>query len=273
MAIEEDRPGEPAHYGEGADGFPHGSKYPLFVGGGMFFTALGLMWFPVLLIGVPLLVYGSWGWTRQYSIEEFESGVIPEQKRQRIGMKTGYLSMILVVISELLVFAAVFIAYLYLEASQGPFPPAGAPEPSFLFGALLFVVLAAGSVAMYWAKTSIQQDDRDGLKLGLIATVGSGVAFVAILAYEWVRLFDQGLYWDPLLVGEQLGAYGSAFFLMTGLHGAHVIGGLVLVALIIYRVYARDHFSSNRHLLISTTELYWHFLTFVQLAILVVAYL
>lgn len=273
MATESERPGEPTQFGEGADGFPHGSKYPLFVGAGMFLTALGLLWFPVLVVGVPVLLYGMWGWTKEYTIDEFERGVIPEQKRQRIGMKTGYLSMILVVISELLVFAAVFIAYLYLDAVRGPFPPAGAPDPSFLYGFLLLVVLLIGSIAMYWAKTSIQQDNRTGFKNGLILTFLSGVAFTAILGYEWLRLFGEGLYWDALLVGQDLGVYGSVFFLTTGLHGAHVIGGLALLGIILYRVFARGHFSSDRHLMVSATELYWHFLTFVQMAIVIVVYL
>ena len=273
MATEGERPGEPARYGEGADGFPHGSKYPLFVGGGMFFTAVGLLWLPVLVIGIPMLLYGMWGWTREYTIDEFERGVIPEQKRQRINMKTGYLAMILVVISELFIFAAVFIAYLYLEAARGPFPPAGAPDPSFLFGALLLVVLLVGSLAMYRATAAIKEDDRREFKIGLIVTFLSGVAFMGILGYEWIRLFGQGLYWDPFLVGPAIGAYGSAFFLTTGLHAAHVVGGLVLLGLVLYRVYARDHFSSNRHLLVSATGLYWHFLTFVQLAIFIVVYL
>lgn len=273
MATETDRPGEPTRMGEGADGFPHGSKYPLFVGGGMFFTAVGLLWLPVLIIGVPMLLYGMWGWTKEYTIDEFERGVIPEQKRQRLGMKTGYLSMILVVISELLVFAGVFIAYLYLEAVLGPFPPAGAPDPSFLFGVLLLGVLLIGSIAFWRAKTAIQENNRGTFKLGLNVAFLSGIAFMVIIAYEWFRLMGDGLYWDALLVGEEFAAYGSVFFLTTGLHAAHVIGGLVLLGLILYRVYARGHFSADRHLLVSSTELYWHMLTFVQLIIVIVVYL
>lgn len=267
------RPGEPTRVGDGAEGFPHGSKYPLFVGAGMFFTAVGLLWLPVMIIGIPVLLYGMWGWTREYTIIEFEAGVIPQQKRQRLGVKTGYLSMILVAISELLVFAAVFIAYLYLDAARGPFPPEGAPEPSFIFGFLLFVILGIGSLGFYWAQTSIQRNNRSNMKTGLIVAFLSGVGFMAILGYEWIRLFSQGLYWDGFLVGPELGVYGSAFFLTTGLHAAHVIGGLALMVVVLYRVFARGHFSPDRHLMISATGVYWHMLTLVQLLIVVVVYM
>ena len=273
MAVDTDQPGEPTRIGDGAEGFPHGSKYPLFVGGGMFFTAVGLLWMPVLAIGIPVLLYGMWGWTREYTIDEYESGIIPNQKRQRLGMKTGYLSMILVIISELLIFAAVFIAYLYLEAEAGPFPPAGAPEPSFVYGFGLFVVLAIGSIGMYVARTGIQANDRSKLKMGSVVGFISGIAFTGILAFEWLRLFGEGLYWDPLIVGQELGVYGSAFFLTTGLHGAHVIGGAAVLAVVLYRVFFKGHFSPNRHLMVSSTELYWHFLTFVQLLIVIVVYM
>jgi len=269
----ESRPGEPMTYGEGAEGFPHGSKYPLFVGAGMFFTALGLLWWPLLIVGGIVLLYGMAGWVFEYTVTEYETGVVPQQKRERLGMTTNYLAMVLVIISELLVFAAVFIAYLYLEAARGPFPPAGSAEPSFFFGALLLGVLFIGSMAMYGARTSIQGGNRSGLKQGVIVGLLTNIAFVAILLFEWVRLWDAGLHWSVAEVGAEVGVYGSVVFLATGLHLAHVIAGIALALILIYRINFRGHFSENRYTMVATTEAYQHMLTMVQLLIVVVIYL
>lgn len=120
--------GEPVRQGEGADGFPHGSKYPLFVGGGLFFIGLGLAWsWLFLIIGIPVELYGLWGWTREYTIEEFERGVVPEQKRQLLGVETGLLGMYMLIVSEILIFAGFFVAWFYLDATRGPFPRTAIP--------------------------------------------------------------------------------------------------------------------------------------------------
>lgn len=275
MATETDRshPGEPVEYGEGAEGFPHGSKYPLFVAAGMFFTALGLLWLPVLIVGIPVLLYGMLGWIHEYTVGEYETGIIPEQKRERLGLTTNYLAMVLVVIGELLVFSAVFIAYLYLEATSGPFPPAGSPEPSMGFGLGLLAVLLIGSLAMYRSRQRIQLGDRAAMKQGLAITTLAGLAFVAILSVEWLRLWTDGLHWDVIAVGTDFGVYGSVFFLTTGLHLFHVIGGLGLLGILLYRVFARGHFSEQRFTMIATTEVYWHMLALVQLLIVVIVYM
>jgi len=107
---------------------PHGSKYPLFVGGGLFFIGLGLAWsWLFLIIGIPVELYGLWGWTREYTIEEFERGVVPEQKRQLLGVETGLLGMYMLIVSEILIFAGFFVAWFYLDATRGPFPRTAIP--------------------------------------------------------------------------------------------------------------------------------------------------
>lgn len=273
MATDSDNPGEPIKRGEGAEGFPHGSKYPIFVGGGMFFTALGLLWLPMFIIGIPVLLYGIQGWTREWTIKEYETGVIPQQKRQRLGVSTGYLSMILVIIGELLIFAAVFIAYLYLETESGPFPPEASPEPSLLFGGLLFLVLLIGSITINRGKEAIRRNDRSKLTTMASVTFLSGVAFMVIIGYEYFRLWSNGLHWDVFYVPSEVAVYGSVFFLTTGLHAVHVVAGLALVGWLIYRAAKRNHFSANRHQLVATSEAYWHFLTLIQLLIVIVLYL
>ncbi|MDX1745358.1 MAG: cytochrome c oxidase subunit 3 [Halobacteriales archaeon] len=260
-----DRPGEPVRRGEGAEGFPHGSKYPFVVGLGLFFVGWGLMWTPVLLVGVPILVYGLWGWTAEYTITEYEAGVIPEQKRQLLGIETGMLGMYILIVSEILVFAGFFVAWFYLDATRGPFPPDGFPGPQFGLGVAMTAVMIVGSVTIRYGRQAIQRDDRGGLVRGYLGTLMLGITFLAVLGIEYYGLIAGGVLWST-------GAYGAAFYGLTGLHALHLGAGLVLVGIVLYRAAARGHFSARRNLMVRTTEAYWYFLTVLSLLIFAFIY-
>ncbi len=262
-----DAAGEPVRQGEGADGFPHGSKYPLFVGAGLLFIGLGLAWSVLFLVpGVIIELYGLWGWTKEYAIEEFERGVIPEQKRQILGLETGLIGMYILIFSEILIFAGFFVAWFYLDATRGPFPPEGYPGLTVWIGAAMAGVMLLGSLTTRWGRTKILNDDRRGLITGYVLTVILGLVFLGLLGYEWSVLIDEGLRWTT-------GPYGASYYALAGLHAAHLIAGLVLFAIVIYRAWRRNHFSSERNLMVRTTEAYWHFLTAISLAILIFVYI
>lgn len=265
MSAETDSPGEPVSHGEGAEGFPHGSKYPLIVGLGFLLLGWGLMWPPVLIAGVPIMLWGVWGWTEEYAIEEFEAGVIPEQKRQLLGYETGLLGMYVLIISEILIFAGFFVAWFFLDATRGPFPPEGYPGLTLSLGAIMTVIMIVSSIAIHYGRRAIENDNRTGLVTGYSATFLLGLLFLVVLGIEYSTLMAEGLLWTT-------GPYGASYYALSGLHGGHLLGGLFLVGIVIYRARARRHFSSNRNLMVRTTEAYWHFLTAVSLAILAFVY-
>ena len=265
MATESGNPGEPVRRGEGAEGFPHGSKYPLVVGLGFLLVGWGLMWPPVLVAGVPVMLYGVWGWTREYAIEEFEAGVVPEQKRQLLGYETGLLGMYILIVSEILVFAGFFVAWFYLDATRGPFPPAGYPGPTLTYGVAMTALMVVGSLTARYGRNAILDGDREGLVTGYAGTVLAGVVFLVVLGLEYAAMLAAGVRWTT-------GPYGASFYALTGLHAAHLLGGMVLLGIVVYRARNRGHFSEARNLMVRTTEAYWHFLTFVSLAILAFVY-
>jgi cytochrome c oxidase subunit 3 len=259
--------GEPVRQGEGADGFPHGSKYPLFVGAGLFFIGLGLAWSPLfLLVGIPVEIYGLWGWTREYAIEEFERGVVPEQKRQLMGVETGLLGMYILIFSEILVFAGFFVAWFYLDATRGPFPLEGFPGLTVALGAAMTALLLLGSLAARYGRNGILRGNRSQLVRGYGLTVLFGLGYLGVLGYEWMTLLEEGLRWTS-------GPYGASYYSLAGLHAAHLIAGLVMLAIVLYRAVGRGHFSEQRNLMVRTTEAYWHFLTAISIAIFVFVYI
>ncbi|WP_435120031.1 cytochrome c oxidase subunit 3 [Halolamina sp. C58] len=261
-----DRPGEPVRRGEGAEGFPHGSKYPLFVALGMFFTGLGLSMFtPALVVGIPVLVYGMWGWTKEYVVDEFEAGIVPRQKRQLLGFKSGYISMLLVILGELIIFASLFVVWFYLEAVRGPFPPEGMPGTDLTLGLVMTVLLLGASVAIGYGRYALARDRRRSFTWGLALSIVLGVAYLAVFALDWSNMAAGGAV-------PSKGSYAASYYVLTGTHAAHLLAGLVLSGIVGYRAWARDHFSSTRHLMVKTTEAYWHFLTFVSILLLAFVY-
>lgn len=259
--------GEPVRRGEGADGFPHGSKYPLFVGAGLFFTALGLVFWPGLIVGVPVLLYGMAGWTWEYAVEEFERAVVPEQKRQLLGVETGLLASYVVVAGEILIFLAVFVSWFYLRAERGgSFPPAAdLPTPELTLGLAMTALMILGSVSIVLGRRGIERDNRTRFGAGFAVTFLTGLGFLVVLAVEWTALLDAGLDWTT-------GPYGATYFTLTGLHAGHLVAGLALVGIVLLRSRLRGHFSSARNLMPRTTEVYWHFLTLVSILIVAFVY-
>jgi len=66
--------------------------------------------------------------------------------------------------------------------------------------------------------------------------------------------------------------FASAFFVMTGFHGAHVLGGLVLLTIILYRA-TRGQFSPQHHVGVAAVTLYWHFVDVVWIFLFGILYL
>ncbi|AUX09225.1 cytochrome c oxidase subunit III [Halalkaliarchaeum desulfuricum] len=231
---------------------------------GLFGIALGFLWLPLLAVGVPVFGYGVYRWTREYAVDEFERGVIPAQKRQLLGLPSGTLTMWLVILSEIFVFGALFASLLYLEAVNGPWPPDGlALDLPYAIG--LTVLLVSSGILLHWGKDSLENGDRRRFGYGVAGAFVLGSAFLVGQLYEYSQFMAKGL-------TPTEGPYGSTFYALTGMHGAHVAAGLVLIGVIGLRAWRRGHFSENRHLMVRATTLYWHFVDAVWLVILVVVY-
>jgi cytochrome c oxidase subunit 3 len=98
-----------------------------------------------------------------------------------------------------------------------------------------------------------------------IATIILGLAFEFGQLEEFVSAFDRGL-------NLTANNFASAFFAMTGFHGAHVLGGLILLTLVLFRA-SRGQFSSRHHVGVSAVTLYWHFVDVVWIFLFGILYL
>ena len=113
------------------------------------------------------------------------------------------------------------------------------------------------------------------LLLFLLATVLIGSTFLGIQIYEYRQLLFEHDY--PIGISKtghfspDVSLFASTFFTMTGFHGAHVLGGLILLGLVLYRA-ATGQFSSKHHVGVAAVTLYWHFVDVVWIFLFGILY-
>ncbi|WP_127144774.1 cytochrome c oxidase subunit 3 [Pelagibacterium montanilacus] len=211
------------------------------------------------LVGVLYTMFAWWSDV----VSEAETGhhTPVVQLHHRYGM-------ILFIASEIMFFVAWFWAYfdaafypdeIVQEArvafTGGAWPPVGVevfdPWHLPLFNTLLLLL---SGTTVTWAHHAILENDREGLKWGLILTVLLGALFSFVQVIEYTQAhFDFAR-----------NIYGATFFMATGFHGFHVFIGTVFLFVCLMRVY-RGHFTPNQHLGFEFAAWYWHFVDVVWL--------
>jgi len=71
--------------------------------------------------------------------------------------------------------------------------------------------------------------------------------------------------------GINSGVYGSLFYVMTGFHGAHVLGGIIGIAVVLARG-IRGQFSADHHVAVEAVHYYWHFVDVVWVFLFLTIY-
>ena len=194
-----------------------------------------------------------------------------EPAPQYPAIKPGMMGMYIFLASEVMFFGSLFAMYFYLFGSHFVWPPpAPTSENEFYVNWYpiplinTFVLLSSG-VTCHFASEAIAHDNRRRFFILQIATIILGLAFEFGQLYEFISAFNRGL---TLTVNS----FASAFFTMTGFHGLHVLGGLVLLTLILYRAW-RGQFNSQHHVGVAAVTLYWHFVDVVWLFLFGILYL
>jgi cytochrome c oxidase subunit 3 len=194
-----------------------------------------------------------------------------EPQPQYPAIKPGMMGMYIFLASEVMFFGSLFAVYFYLFGSHLVWPP---PPPSannefyvswYPIPLVNTIILLSSGVTCHFAADAIAQNNRRRFFQLQIATILLGFAFEAGQLYEFVSAFGRGL-------DLKVNTFASAFFTMTGFHGAHVLGGLILLILILFRA-SRGQFSSRHHVGVAAVTLYWHFVDVVWIFLFGILYL
>lgn len=168
--------------------------------------------------------------------------------------------------SELMFFAALFAMYFTLRAVN---PSLWATETELLnipFAAANTTILVLSSVTAQMGVFAAERGDTQKLRRWFIITFLMGAFFIGGQAFEYAELIHYGL-------TLQSSAFGSVFYLTTGFHALHVIGGLVAFLFVLARSYARPKMTHNMATSAVVTSYYWHFVDVVWIGLFAVIYL
>jgi cytochrome c oxidase subunit 3 len=242
---------------------------------GLFGIEEGQLW--TLLPGFLMVIWVMAGWWREV-IKEGRTG--DHTPVVEIGLKYG---MVLFILSEIMFFAAWFWSFfelaIFYPARVGDtfdatspvweglnafaqWPPTGVTtfDPFHLPLINTLILLLSGTTVTA-AHHALQHDKMDNAKFMLLLTIILGVAFTCLQAYEYSEAqftFDGTL-------------YGSAFFMATGFHGAHVVIGTIFLTVCLFRLYA-NNMTAKKHLGFEFAAWYWHFVDVVWLFLFAFVY-
>lgn len=187
----------------------------------------------------------------------------PPAAHQSSRVSAPVLGMFLFIASEVMLFGAFFTAYFFVrvveEAPQ--WPPEGFHVPTFVAG-INTAILLTSSFTMHWALQSIKRGSRAGLQAGLVLTLAMGLTFLLTQVLEYSRVG----------FAPKDTSFGSVFFGLTGLHGAHVAVGLTLLSVATVRAF-RGHFTPEHHHGVEIPGIYWHFVDVMWIIVYATVYL
>ena len=186
-------------------------------------------------------------------------GPPPANRSSRVD--PSMLGMLLFIISEVMVFAAFFTAYFFIRVVQGAEWPAAGTELPVAIAGVNTAILLSSSLTLHWALVSIKNDDRNGFRAGILLTTLLGATFLFIQINEYVHIG----------FAPQDHAQGTIFYGLTGLHGAHVAIGLLLLLSVSIRAF-RGHFSAKEHRGVEIPGIYWHFVDVMWIVVYATIY-
>ncbi len=157
--------------------------------------------------------------------------------------------------SEFMFFSGLFAAFFTIRAHAIVWPPAGTKLDVVQAG-VFTVVLLASSPTMQMAVWKEERGDRSRAKKWIVVSLILGALFVANQGYEWVTLTTR----------PSTNAYGSLFFIMTGLHGLHVILGLVAMVFLLGRMKGPAG-DPGELSVFQAVSYYWHFVDIVWIGL------
>jgi cytochrome c oxidase subunit 3 len=163
--------------------------------------------------------------------------------------------------SELMFFSGLFAAYFTLRSlSTEEWPPHGVELEPMIAG-LFTVALLASSGTMQLGVRAIERGDRRRFRLWVVVTLVLAAVFIANQGREYLEA--------TFSVGSH--SYGSAFYLTTGFHGLHVLGGMLAMVVLLGRA-ANATFGAAETPAVEVVSYYWHFVDVVWIGLFATIY-
>ncbi|ARQ71207.1 aa3-type cytochrome oxidase subunit III [Streptomyces marincola] len=170
--------------------------------------------------------------------------------------------------SELMFFAALFAIYFTLRSVTGAdYWQENADTLNLPFAGANTTILVLSSLTCQLGVFAAERGDVKKLRMWFVVTFVMGAIFIGGQVTEYVELVvHEGL-------SLSSGPYGSAFYLTTGFHGLHVLGGLIAFLFVLARTYAARRFTHEQATTAIVVSYYWHFVDVVWIGLFATIYL
>lgn len=202
-------------------------------------------------------------------VEEHETGHV---HRDDIGARMG---MWLFLFTEVLLFGGLFLAYAYYRTKYSQYFHLGGMELDTALGTMNTIILLTSSLTMALSITAIQKGNKILSLILQFLTIFLAVSFLINKYFEWAHHYDMGLFpgLDALKNSPdgQIMFYGL-YYVMTGLHGIHVIIGIVIIMFSMVFV-VKNKITQDENVILENTGLYWHLVDLIWIFLFPLFYL
>ena len=229
----------------------------VFFAGAAFYPGVGGI--VLMVVGALIAIHAFWGWGMDDLHDKFRGP--PEEDGDRwpfTAVPKIKLGMWVFISSEVVLFGSFLGAYIFIRAATSSWPVAGSIHEIPL-GTFNTIVLVTSGLTMFLAIQAIRQGDQRRLLQWLAVTFVLGALFMGVKVAEWTNLGNSGfvLGSDPV---TSLAA--SAYYVIVGLHGAHVTAGLIMMIYLMKKT-AGGYYSKDSHEAIENFGLYWAFVDII----------
>ncbi|MFM7550504.1 MAG: heme-copper oxidase subunit III [Cyanobacteriota bacterium] len=169
--------------------------------------------------------------------------------------------MVIFLLSESIIFLALFAGYAVLKTSSPLWLPEGVEALELREPLINTVILVSSSFVAYGAERALRRHQLWRFRILWTLTMGMGAYFV----------FGQAVEWAGLSFSLQSGIYGGSFYLLTGFHGLHVITGVLLMALMLVRSFRPGNYDTG-DAGVTMVSLFWHFVDVIWIILFVLIY-
>ncbi len=194
------------------------------------------------------------------------NAIIMDNPDTHSGISNAKLGVWLFLASEVMLFATLFTSYIVLRMGATSWPW-GWDALNVPLATLNTAILISSSVTIVMAYAKAYDKDKNGFQLWMAATLALSFAFLVVKAFEYGHEFKLG-------IAPSTSVFYAVYFTMTGLHGIHILGGIIVNTGLLYMSTKDEHWEHPLFLgRVEGAGLYWHFVDIVWIFLFPALYL
>ena len=182
------------------------------------------------------------------------------------GITNAKLGVWLFLASEIMLFATLFTSYIVLRMGATSWPW-GWDVLNVPLATLNTVILISSSVTIVMAYARAYDKDKNGFQKWMGATLALSFGFLIVKAFEYGAEFKLG-------IGPHTSVFYAIYFTTTGLHGVHILGGIIVNSALLYMSTVKEDWEHPLFLgRVEGAGLYWHSVDIVWIFLFPALYL